>query len=82
MYSPETKKKLISAQVPASETTQNNVNCRLISPSARDYRNQLQKRTLLIGSRGCKAWITVVLSGLSFGKCVAVLALDLVHSVS
>jgi hypothetical protein len=37
------------------------VNCGLISPSTTDCRKQLQKWTLPAGSRGCKAWISVVL---------------------
>jgi hypothetical protein len=62
--------------------SENNVSCGSISPSTTDSRNQLQKWTLLAGSRGCKEWITVVLQGLSFHNCVALLALDFDSAVS
>jgi hypothetical protein len=52
-----------------------NINCGSSSPSTTDCRNQLQKWILIAGSRGCKAWITIVLQGLSFSNCVALLAL-------
>jgi hypothetical protein len=34
-----------------------NINCRLISPSTTECRNQLQKWTLLAGSHGCKVCV-------------------------
>jgi hypothetical protein len=40
-----------------------------------DCWNQLQKWTLLAESCGCKVWITVLLQGLWFSNCVAILAL-------
>jgi hypothetical protein len=57
-------------------SSEKNDNCGSISPSTIDCRNQLQKWTLLAGSRSCKAWITVVLWDTSFRNCVSVLALD------
>jgi hypothetical protein len=57
-----------------SASSEKNDNCGLISPSATDCRNQLQKWTLLAGSHGCEAWITVVSWSLS--NSVAILALD------
>jgi hypothetical protein len=50
--------------------------CGSISLLTTDCRNQLQNCTLLAGLHGCKAWISVVLWGLSFSNCVALLALD------
>jgi hypothetical protein len=38
-------------------SSEKNVNCRLISPSVTDCRNQLQKWTLLSGSQGCEACV-------------------------
>jgi hypothetical protein len=67
------------ACIPARETTHHqkrNANCWSISSSTADCRNQLQKRTLLARSHGCKAWIAIALQGMSFSSCVAVLALD------
>jgi hypothetical protein len=57
-------------------SSEKNVSCGSISPSTTDCRNQLQNWALLAVSRGYKAWITVVLQGLSFSNCVVVLALD------
>jgi hypothetical protein len=55
-----------------------NVNCGLIS----DWRNQMQKWTLLAGLHSCKAWITVILYGLCLCNCVALLARDFSTPVS
>jgi hypothetical protein len=63
-------------------SSEKDVICGSISPSMTDCRNQLQKWTLLAGSRGFKPWIAVVLYGLSFSDYVAVLALDFDTPVS
>jgi hypothetical protein len=49
------------------------VSCRSISSAVTHCRKQLQKWTLLAGSRSCKAWITVILYDLSCSSCVALL---------
>jgi hypothetical protein len=52
--------------IPGSESMlhqKKNGNCGLISPSMTDCRNQLQKRSLLAESHGCKAWIIVFFIG-------------------
>jgi hypothetical protein len=59
-----------------------NVSCWSISSSTTDYRNQLQKCSLIAELCGYRAWITVVLQGLSFSNFVAVLALDFDTPVS
>jgi hypothetical protein len=62
-------------------SSEKNVNCGSISPSTIDCRNKLQKWTLLVGSSSYKAWITVILYGLSSSNCVSVAALDFVTPV-
>jgi hypothetical protein len=63
-------------------SSEKNVNCGSISPSTTDCKNQLQKLTLLAGLRSWEVWITVVLQGLSFSNCVAVLTLGFPTPVS
>jgi hypothetical protein len=58
---------------PNHASSEKNVSCRSISLSVTHFRNQLQKWTLLAGSRSCKAWITIVLHGLSCSSCVSLL---------
>jgi hypothetical protein len=60
--------------IPASESTLHQKKCELKIDLTFDDRPQ--KWSLLAESCGCKAWITVVLQGLNFSNCVALLALD------
>jgi hypothetical protein len=63
-------------------SSEKNVNYGLVSPWMTNCSNQLPKWTPIAGLCSCKAWITVVLWGLSFSNCVAVLALDFDTPVS
>jgi hypothetical protein len=51
----------VSLQVKPPSSSEKNVSRSSISASTTDCRNELKKWTLLAGSRGCKAWIIVIL---------------------
>jgi hypothetical protein len=73
---------LIYVSLQVKQLVRKQYQLRINSPLTTDYRNQLQKLTLLAGSHSYKAWIAVVSYSLSFGNYVAFLALDFDTPVS